>query len=215
MFYLLFKRNSKQRSLRVILFYVIYCILNEATNFYLQTIQSPNAILLFSLFTIIEYTFFCYFIYLILQNNFLKKTVLFAWIAFLLFALTDFLFFSKGQEFDSITSGIESIVIILLCIGYLTTQLRKSTTLLNYSTFDFWVVIAFLIYFAGTFFLYIMTEGMRENVSFQLQYGIINSSFNILKNILLSVAMTMKLNNHQKASSLLPDLDDDIFIHKK
>lgn len=37
-----------------------------------------------------------------------------------------------------------------------------------------------------------MTETMLNNDSFQKQYIYINSSFNILKNILLSIAMVMK-----------------------
>lgn len=215
MFYLLFKRKSKQKSLRVILFYILYCIFNEASSFYLQNIHSQNVIYLFAIFTLVEYSFFCYFIYSVLPKNYLKKGVPVFWIGYLIFAFIDYFYFSKGQEFDSFAIGVESIIIILLCIGYLFIQLRRSTTLLVNSTFDFWVIIAFLIYFAGTFFLYIMTESMRESISFQIQYTIINISFNILKNILLCVAMTMKLNNHQKVSSLLPDLDDDIFIHKK
>ena len=185
--------------------------MNEATSFYLQSIHSGNVIYLFLVFTIAEFTFFCFFIYYALPNISLKKVALFLWIGFLAYAFINY----KGQEWDSFAIGIESIIIILLCIGYLFIQLRKPSNLFVSSTFDFWVVIAFLIYFAGTFFLQILTESMRENASFQLQYGIINNSFNILKNILLSVAMTMKLNNHQKASSLLPDLDDDLFTHKK
>ncbi|MEO8853495.1 MAG: hypothetical protein ABI359_06930 [Ginsengibacter sp.] len=57
---------------------------------------------------------------------------------------------------------------------------------------------------------------MSESKTFQKQYLIINISFNILKNVLLCVAMTMKLNstvNQQK--TLVPDLDDDLFLHNK
>ena len=36
-----------------------------------------------------------------------------------------------------------------------------------YSTFNFWVVITFLIYFSGTFFLYILAESMGKDVAFQ------------------------------------------------
>lgn len=185
-------------------------------SIYFQSIESQNAIYLFLLFTIVEYSFFCYFIYLILPQNSLKKIVPFVWVAFLLFALIDYIFFSKTQEWDSFTSGIEFIIIILLCIYYLFTQLKGSTNLLIYSTFDFWIIITFLIYFCGTFFLYIMTESMRESVSFQKYYFVINISFNILKNILLCVAMTMKINDTaNKQITSIPDLDDDIFIHNK
>jgi hypothetical protein len=166
-------------------------------------------------FTIIEYSFFCYFIYLILIKYKLKKAVPFIWLGFILFAFIDLFYVNGGRGFDSFTSGIESIIIILLCVYYLFSQIKGSNTLLIYSTFDFWVVIAFLIYFSGTFFLYLMTDKMMRSSHFQQLYFIINISFNILKNILLSIAMTMRLNSIDKQSKTLPKLDDDLFFHAK
>jgi hypothetical protein len=61
-----------------------------------------------------------------------------------------------------------------------------------------------------------MTASMHHNVSFQKQYFIINIAFNILKNILLCIAMTMKLSdtvNQQK--SVIPKLDDELFFNQK
>ena len=86
-----------------------------------------------------------------------------------------------------------------------------------YSTFNFWVIISFLIYFAGHFFFSLLTENMVANVAFQKLYFIINIAFNILKNLLLSIAMTMKMNSADssgKLSSPVPDLDDDIFFQQ-
>ena len=184
-------------------------------SFYLQSIRSPNFGYLLYTFTIAEYSFFCYFIYYSFTKKKIKKAIIFIWMGFLLFALIDLFYVNKGKGFDSFTSGIESIIILLLCAYYLFSQIRGSNSLLIYSTFEFWVVITFLIYFSGTFFLYLMTDKMRENVNFQQLYFVINISFNILKNILLSVAMTMRLNSIDKQSKTLPKLDDDFFIHPK
>lgn len=151
--------------------------------------------------------------YAVIPKKGIRKIIFFVAIGFIIFAIADIIY-NKGVEFDSFASGIESIIIILLCVYYLFVQIRGANNLLLYSTLDFWVVIAFLIYFSGTFFLYLMTDNMKGNPSFQKIYFIINISFNILKNLLLCVAMTMKLNNPKESSSLLPDLDDNIF-HKK
>jgi len=215
-FFLLFKLNSLQKALRVILFYVLYCVINDGLSFYLQIIGSKSIFILLYSFTIVEYSFFCYFIYLVLPKNFRKNIVTIAWFSFLLFALLDYILLNKSEGFDSFTSGVESIIILLLCIYYLFSQIKGSNSLLIYSTFNFWVVIAFFIYFAGTFFLYLFTDKMGNSLTFQKIYLIINTSFNILKNILLSVAMTMKLNdtiNPQK--TVIPNLDDDLFIKTK
>jgi hypothetical protein len=181
-------------------------------SFYLQIHGSPNTVYLFLLFTIVEYTFFCYFIFLILSKGIIKKMVPFLWIGFLLFAFIDYAFFSKTHDFDSIASAIESIIVLMLCMYYLFSLVKGSNNLLIYSTFNFWTIISFLIYFSGTFFLYLMTEKMMDSPSFQQLYFVINMSFNILKNILLCVAMTMKLNQTVNRKTAIPELDDDLFI---
>ena len=87
---------------------------------------------------------------------------------------------------------MECVLIIAMCIYYFFDQLKDSNTLLIYSSINFWIVIAFLIYLSGTFFLYIYADSMINDKAFIQQYIIINSSFGILKNILLGVAMLMK-----------------------
>ena len=81
-----------------------------------------------------------------------------------------------------------------MCIYYLIIQIRGINDLFVYSTSNFWIIITFLIYVSGTFFLYIMAEkylGKKDKV-FTLQYHIINSIFTVIKAILFSIAMFMK-----------------------
>lgn len=185
-------------------------------GFYLQTHGYPNTklILVFALFTIFEYSFFCYFFYLIIPKSTAKKIVPFVWLGFVLFAITNIFYFNKMNSFDSFAIGMESIIILLLCIYYLYLQIKDANNLMIYSTFNFWIIITFLIYFSGTFFLYIMAENMLSNIAFQKQYLIINSIFSILKNILLSIAMTMKTNYTIKQTPPLRELDGDVYFHK-
>jgi hypothetical protein len=110
--------------------------------------------------------------------------------------------------FDSIASGVECIFIILLCIYYLIIQLKGINNLFVYSTSNFWIIITFLIYLSGTFFLYIMAENMIMTKGFLAQYIVINSVFNILKNILLSIAMLMKPTPTEKNKQKNEDWDD-------
>ena len=91
-----------------------------------------------------------------------------------------------------------------MCIYYFFDQLKQSNTLLIYSSINFWVIISFLIYISGTFFLFIYADSLINDKSFIKQYIIINSGFSILKNILLGIAMLMKpeQNNNQ---SIFPE----------
>ena len=193
LFFLLFKRNSNEKTLRVIFFYIVYCIINEALGYYFHQIHR-NTFILFDIFTVVEFSLFALFYYYALSEGFMKKAIFPIWLCFLIFASIHLFLVNNLNTFDSITSGVETILIILLCIYYLVVQIKGSNNLLVYSTTNFWTIITFLIYLCGTFFLYIMAENMIDDRNFQRHYLIINSAFNVLKNILLSVAMLMKTN---------------------
>ncbi|MDQ6761342.1 MAG: hypothetical protein M3015_01800 [Bacteroidota bacterium] len=191
-FFLLFKRNSKEKSLRAIFYYILYCILNEFAGYYFHLIHVETPYFLYSIFTVLEFSFFCLFYYYVSSGYKIKKLIFPIWIFFIIIAIIDFFFINKMGGFDSFTSGLQSLLIIGMCIYYLFQQIKGSTNLQVYSTSNFWIIITFLIYLSGTFFLYIFTETMIHDKHFQNQYIYINSSFNIIKNILLSIAMLMK-----------------------
>jgi hypothetical protein len=58
---------------------------------------------------------------------------------------------------------------------------------------------------------------MGRDIAFQRQYFIINIAFNILKNILLCIAMTMKLNSSSNIDqkAVIPQLDDELLFREK
>ncbi len=199
-FFLLFKIHSREKSLRVIFYYILYCILNESVGYYLHLIHIENAYFLYAIFTVAEFSFFCLFYHCIIPSGVVKKLLVPLCFLFFVFSAIDFFLVNKMNDFDSIAIGVESIIIILLCIYYLIVQIKESNNLLIYSTFNFWIIITFFIYLSGTFFLYIMTETMIYNKAFRIQYLVINSFFNILKNVLLSIAMVMK------SSQVAPEL---------
>jgi hypothetical protein len=103
---------------------------------------------------------------------------------------------AKSNSLSSLLTGVETVLIIAMCIYYFFDQLKQTNSLMIYSTINFWIIISFLVYLSGTFFLYIYADSMIKNPSFKKQYFLINSSFYILKNILLSIAMLMKADDN-------------------
>jgi len=215
-FFLIFKRRIAEKSLRAILFYVIYCILNEGTLVFLHYHHNPDLVFnILAIFTVVEFSFFCLFFYYALRTRLVQNSIPILWLLFLIFATIDFFYINKKNDFDSLTVGVELIVIIILCIYYLAVQLKANYSLSVYSTFDFWVIIAFLIYASGTLFLYLMAENMLTNEKFQMQYTIINASFNILKDMLLAIAMLMKPGRNDRQVSRAAELDNILTFHPK
>lgn len=210
MFFLLNKIHSKEKSLKVILYYIVYCIVNDAIGYCLQEDSS----VLGSLFNVVEFSLFCFFYYSVMSPGIVKKATFPLMGLFFIFACIYFFFNSHKTSFASFPTGVESILIILMCIFYLNVQIRRSTDLFVYSTSNFWVIITFLIYLSGSFFLYIMAGTMFHNKAFQLLYNIINSVFYILKNILLSVAMLMKTTPEKNVLKKDDDWENDLLPYK-
>ena len=207
-FFLVFKRNTTEKSLKVIFFYIVYSLINEFLGYYLHEIHFRGTFIFFTFFTVIEFICFSLFYYYAVSFKPAKKIVIILLTLFLTFSLIDFFLVNQMNSFDSIEVGIESIIIILLCILYLIIQLKSTNNLFVYSTSNFWIIITFLTCLSGTFFLYIMAESMISTKAFLVQYGIINSVFNILKNVLLSIAMLMKSTPTQNKKQKNDDWDD-------
>jgi ABC-type Fe3+-siderophore transport system permease subunit len=122
---------------------------------------------------------------------------------FIVFSIIDYSYIRSPESFNSITSGVESVLVVSMCIYYFYEQLKSPNTYLIYSSINFWIIISFLIFLSGTFFLYLMAGNLMNDRTFLKQYIIINSSFNILKNILLCIAMKMKTD--EKMEPFIPD----------
>lgn len=113
---------------------------------------------------------------------------------FIAFGVIDYYFITDKETFNSITASVQAVIIIAMCIYYFFDQLKEPMSIAIYSSLNFWVILSFLIYLSGTFFLYLMAANMIHDKEFFKQYVIINTAFNIIKNILLSAAMVMKIN---------------------
>jgi hypothetical protein len=191
-FFFIFQRNNKSKELRVILFYFIYCAVNEIITYYLFKVLGLRPFFIYDIFAVVEFCLFSWFFYLIIYSLKIKRLILPLIIIFCLFSLSLYILLPDSTSFSSSIAGVENVLIISMCIYYFFDQLKQSGTFAIYSTINFWIIISFLIYLAGTFFLYIYSESMINDKAFIKQYIIINSGFGILKNILLSIAMLMK-----------------------
>ena len=166
-------------------------------------------------FTVIEFTFLSYFFLLSFNNSRIKTTIKIIWLSFTAFACIDYFILNKLESLDSFTIGIESMLLILFAIYFLYINLKDSVNFSIYSTFDFWIVITLLLYFAGTFFIYLLLESNKGNMEFRKIYVILNSSFNIIKNILFTIAICMKIKpTILDTSKPNIDLDDDFIINR-
>lgn len=194
---LFFSRKKKEIGLSYIFTCLCYSIVADLFISQILSKLSDNEFLSFRIYTIIEFILISLFLKTVINNPFIKKVINYLIIAFLIYALFD-LFYSKSESFDSIPTGVSCIIILAFSIYYLYEQINSPNNLFLYSTSHFWIIVALIIYFSGTFFVYIYTQNNYNDPSFKSSFTIINASFVIIKNLLFSIAFIIKPGKEEK-----------------
>jgi hypothetical protein len=191
-FYLSFIKRNRGEGLWVIF---LYCCISPLTELVLSIVELKiPQFYIYSSFTILEFTLFSFFFYSSLKGKKFKYVPV---IGALLFYGVAFANFTNQTEdsFDSLTASVESILVISYCILLLYEQINDPTIIFVYNTKKFWVIIAFFIYFSSTLFLFLYTREMTQKE--HDKYWSINTFFEMLKNILFSIAFIMKKSDNK------------------
>lgn len=189
-----FFKRIMDGSLRVIFFLLIINLLLDIYGLYTLTNKAANFVS-FNIYTLIETAFLYIFFYRIFIRDLAKKTVLFVFSIFFIFWLS--LFIKYGSSIFLLNcAALEYTTILAFAINYYYEQLVKANSSYVYLKPRFWIVSAYLVYVAGTFFLLLYIPLLPYEQ--QLKYYVLNYVFVIIRTILLSIAMFMKNNQPLK-----------------
>lgn len=190
--YILFYKQNRILPIRVIAFYQLYSFLNDILITFLNDQNKPanNRVvsILSSAFTSIEFLFFGLFFLLILIKKSSKRAIYIGGVIFLTISLIDlFLKIFKNQSsFNTIPISVSAITLIIFSIFYFYEQIQNPDVSFIYSKPYFWIVVGIMLYFSGTFFLFLQFSELSTEE--QYNYWIINWICIILKNIFFSIA---------------------------
>jgi hypothetical protein len=111
-------------------------------------------------------------------------------LSFLIFGFINLLFIQKPKTFNSYTSYLGGLILILLCLIYLYRLLRDLPTIDIYRFAPVWVVFAVLTYYGGTLFLFLFNNYLLStNLVTHKSVWVLNNSLNIIKNLLFAQAL--------------------------
>lgn len=192
-----------------------YGVATELVNSYYNEVLHIIPQFNFNLFDIVEYCLLTYFIYRIIRNKPFRLIILVLSFVFLAIAIFDITRPFFHSHYDSLTNVLESILLIIYAIFYFFEQIRKPDHIFFYAIPEFWIIVAILLYFSGTFFIVLYAQSQIENDSFKLQYSVINNAFDILKNLLLGVAMIMHGDKNNNISRIdFSNLDEHLNLNR-
>ena len=116
--------------------------------------------------------------------------------AYLLYSIIS----SPIDSFNSVLAGLTYLVFLIYSIYYLFERMKDPTAIYLFSSPVFWVVVAIIIYSAGTFFPFIYAKNYMAERGFLDLYDLIHDPLYIIRNLIFALAMLQKdkklKNNH-------------------
>jgi len=186
--FLFFFNRNKNTLLFLILGYIVYSFVNDLVYTDVNKAEIINHFLLIS-FTLIEYSVFAFFILKHLLSPNAKKALIALSILFYLFVFYTIIA-GHLAKFDSLQVSIEALIIISFSVYYFFEQINRPEITFIYTEKSFWIICGFLIYMAGTFFLFLMSANLpKEELS---KFWVISQLGNILKNVFFAIAFSIK-----------------------
>lgn len=193
--------SIKNNSILLICTYSFYSFFSDIFLSRFFQLHLGSEILSYRLFTVVEFLIFICFIYINATNRKIKKFALFSVLAFFTSLIIDLGKYNI-YDFDSLPTGVESILIITLTIVCVREKLTNEKIL---TQIDIWVHFANLIYFSGLFFLFILSQKNIHNSEFANIFAIATAVFNIIKNLIYSAGIII-YKNYQRYSLFVNNL---------
>lgn len=190
--------------MRIFFYYSVFVSIFILVGIYIRyyLINMPQFFLVTRVYDIIEYIFLSTFLSLNTKSQFAKKVIVFSIFPFFIFCVYDFLK-SNEPSFAFLPLVVECLLLLSALLYILYEKMTFTFDVPIYQTAFFWVAVAFVVYSAGNFFLFLFSsENNHKDLGFKMQYAIIYSFVTILKNILLCISVLIKERVTQR-----PDLN--------
>ncbi|MCR9171793.1 MAG: hypothetical protein NXI10_04835 [bacterium] len=110
-------------------------------------------------------------------------------VSFLAFSLIDYFYFDAWDPFKANERYAEGLMVIIMCAGYYISLLRRPIHRYLERQPMFWLTSGWLIYFAGTLYLFLFSKELLEMDSFH--FWQIHAILNIGLNVIYVVSFVM------------------------
>ena len=160
---------------------------------------------------IVEFILLTFYFNKNFQNLLAKKLAISLIPVYILFSIFDYILNSK-IKFGADQAIVESIFMLFILIYYFFEKIKFDIQSPLYEYKIFWIAVGFFIFFAGNFFLLITSKTMIDDLRFRQQYIFVYSTFNVFKNIILSIAIIINENNRNDSINKIASAIDDKFF---
>lgn len=176
--------------------------------FFLLSILSDFGTEIFKLFDILNYPSNVYIIlslpaltliYFYALGKIHRRIFTLTNIIFIIFGIVNLLFFQKSA-INSYTNALLSLIIIIYCVYYFFWLIKELPAVHLTKLPMFWINSAFLLYYAGNFFLFLSTSYLINVLNNNLLvYWTLHNILGIVHCLILITGVTIDLSNLKRA----------------
>lgn len=197
-------KKLKTKERRVFFAYTLFVAVFILLAFTARSVfhSRTAAYIVARIYDVIEYSLLSYFFSLNTKNAIVKRITLFTIIPFIGYCIYDYLS-AKVPGFAFVPLVIEGLTLLIVLIYIFYEKMQYSLDIAVHQTSFFWVAVAFVVYFAGSFFLFLYSKNSYQDDSFRNQYTIIYSVVTISKDILLCISTFVKDKDKTPQSSVI------------
>jgi hypothetical protein len=190
--------------MKVFFFYSLtYIVCFSLQLFFRYYIKSwPLALIVIRIVIAAEFAFLGFFYFYNIKNHIKKPILIFSNIFFVSYSFYDF-YVSKADEFSFIPVVIECLFFLFVIPYFFYEKMQYSVAKPIYQSPSFWISVAFLIYFSGNFFYFMLSRDpvLYDDPQFTILSDNIYDSLTILKNLLLCTAIFVNNSQEKHVSS--------------
>ena len=183
--------------------YAKFVLKDSETRFFIQRVSVAN-----------EFIFLTIYLYKNIVSIKKRKLLIASIPIFLIFCIFDYIYYkNKGSNSKFGPLTVESLFFLIVIVYYFYEKMKFIISSPIYKSSSFWISVAFLVYFSGTFLLFLTSISMINDKVFLKQYNIIYGSIDILKNFILVIALLINKFSKIDSStySIKPNVDLDLF----
>ena len=197
------RKRSQSRENWVVFLFVLFSILQQAAFVISAKINHPEVVQIISFFNPLTYLIFIYFFFQqVLIGSLNKRVILICTIVYVALQFIPFIF-ETNSTITSIVTTVNTIFILLFCLLYFFEQIRFPKTMFIYTQSSFWSIVGFLVFSAGTFFIFWYNTIVKQSEVFENQYIVIHALIFIIRNVLFSIAFIIKPEKQSFADTKL------------
>jgi hypothetical protein len=189
-----YKRTKREPGLWVI---GAYFVCDIVLNYAILHTDPKSGRILYTIYTLAEYSFFAWFLWLQLKSHSFKKGILVSMIAFAIFSFIYF-YSVKYLSIDTVPIGVETILILVFSFYYLYEQMNEPSSLFIYNKYPFWVIAGIMLYLAGSLFIYMFAYQVDPGVL--NQYWLLTNVVAIIRNVLVIIAILIYVKQQKNPS---------------